>query len=337
MKKRTFDIKRVTTLDHLAGRQSPASGRLTPGAKAWQGAFTLIELLVVIAIIAILAAILLPVLDKAKQRGLAAQCISNEKQLALGWISYTSDNDDELMPNCGGDGKVNISAVGLNGWVLGVLTWPGSSEASTYGDLDDTNVGYLRNSKMGPYILDTRVYKCPSDIWKVTAPDINNDSPSDRVRSIAMNCCMEGNAYSAAGIKTVPADESWWITQTSGRGPYYAYNKGSDLHFGPGPANLFVFCDDQADSINDGCFGDEGATVSAWDSLPACYHNNMSSFSFADGHAELHRWLIGNEAVPVKEGNATTVTIGTNPVDFNWLMSHSTAPIPTAPTGTGPP
>src|SRR2546423_7156598 len=88
-------------------------------------AFTLIELLVVIAIIAILAAMLLPVLAKAKEKGSRAQCINNQKQLLLAHLMYLHDNNDRIEPpNCGGNGgfvSSPHSAAGLSQTAEGPL------------------------------------------------------------------------------------------------------------------------------------------------------------------------------------------------------------------------
>src|ERR1700722_10318576 len=94
------------------------------GVKARKRAFTLIELLVVIAIIAILAAILLPVLSAAQERGRRIYCLNNLKELGLAWVMYASDNSDKIMPNPAEVAGISVSSVDnvdttLENWVNG--------------------------------------------------------------------------------------------------------------------------------------------------------------------------------------------------------------------------
>jgi hypothetical protein len=144
-----------------------------------------------------------------------------------------------------------------------------------------------------------------------------------------MNIAVEGNCWSS--IKTIPQYESWWYTQVGGYTPaVYAFNKESDyIHLDP--ADLFVFLDEQADSINDGnnaaWKGEQmlrSSGASTWGDLPAGYHNHSGCFSFADGHAEIHRWLTGNICLPVIEGSYAAPELGTI-TDMSWYMAHSIA------------
>jgi prepilin-type N-terminal cleavage/methylation domain-containing protein len=234
--------------------------------KANPRGFTLIELLVVIGIIAVLAAMLLPVLSKAKVRAQGSFCMNNTKQLALGWLMYPSDNGDKLMDN----------GAGGTPWVIKTpyLDFQSSSSNTNTGALLDSS-----QSTMASYVKSAATYKCPGDILE---SDIG-----PRVRSYAMNG-MLGNHPNFP--PTDPNDDAL-------PGKEFKFNgdvtKESQLRY-PGAANVIVFLDEQSDSIDDGTFMFEpGDPVGkeAWRNLPASYHNRCGSFSFADGHSEIHRWI----------------------------------------------
>ena len=133
-------------------------------------AFTLIELLVVIAIIAILAAMLLPALSKAKARAQGTRCLSNVKQLQLAWQLYADDNGDVIPPSAGGSPAPNQS------WCAGHFT---------ANPADKTDLTLIKNSLLGPLASSTGIYKCPGDT-------------TDNVRSFSENCAMNNDGTDAA-------------------------------------------------------------------------------------------------------------------------------------------
>ena len=129
----------------------PAPGHVTSRTAA---GFTLIELLVVIAIIAILAAMLLPALSRAKQKAEGAACISNLKQLQMAWVMYADENNNFLVRN------PSTSATSKLGWITGVMSW----DSAFMPNNDNYNTTNLTQSLLAPYSnRSTGIYKCPGD------------------------------------------------------------------------------------------------------------------------------------------------------------------------------
>jgi prepilin-type N-terminal cleavage/methylation domain-containing protein len=257
--------------------------------------FTLIELLVVIAIIAILAAMLLPALSRAKSRATAIQCLNCHRQLGLAWIMYAGDNKDFCCLNAeGGAGSTAPN------WVLG---W----EDFTANNTQNTNVDMIKQGLLGPFAQSTSIYKCPADNYNCT----EGAEKLPRLRSNSMNAFLTGGAYGA---------------NASYANAYRYYNKLTDIK-DPSPSNLWVFTDEHPDSINDGWLIVEPSTPIKWGrDLPGSYHNKANSFTFADGHSELHKWLEPTTSAPVTQNEHGTYP-GTFPSDRDiaWMIQHSTS------------
>jgi prepilin-type N-terminal cleavage/methylation domain-containing protein len=204
---------------------SPRPPSTGSGAVGWRG-FTLIELLVVIAIIAILAAMLLPALSKAKAKAQGISCLSNTKQLTLGWIMYADEYNGIFVGN---RPKAEIQ-FGLNpdSWILGDIS-PGRS--------DGTNATFLINGKLGPYIKSTGVYRCPADQSTTT---IAAAPPAPRVRSLSMNRLLgHNNKIRKMTDMVVPSPALNWVfidehPETLNDGQWYMNNK---LEWTDYPAN----------------------------------------------------------------------------------------------------
>ena len=270
------------------------------GRTSARAGFTLIELLVVIAIIAILAGMLLPVLAKAKIKAQAVGCINNTRQLTLAWKMYSDDHNGIFPPNEDG-----LSAVG---WVTGWLTYDGRQ--------DNTNILYLvdlQYAKLGPYTKSPGIYRCPADASK--SKGMTGDP---RVRSISMSAAIgpdrNGNA-SRPGKNWLPAP------------PHIIYIKESQTQ-NPGAANLWVFLDENPDSINDGAFAvvmPQSATATGWVDHPATYHNKATGFAFADGHSEIHKWLRPDKIAPVTYSKFVDVPSGPSNPDVLWLAKRTSA------------
>ena len=235
--------------------RSVPNTRLARSACSQNSGFTLIELLVVIAIIAILAAMLLPALSAAKKKAQGSYCMNNTKQLTLGWIMYQGDNQENLMP---------IGAA--IDQTLNYMDWTSSGLNTNTSGLNGPT------ALLASYVPSFAVYKCPSDTFQ------SGQNPGPRTRSVSMDGALTGKPT---------------FNNANGRS-YFSAVKTGDLST-PGPVNIYVFLDEHADSIDDLQFMlDPGYAPGNehWRNLPASYHNGCGSFSFADGHSEIHKWLV---------------------------------------------
>ena len=284
---------------------------MTHRSPAWRG-FTLIELLVVIAIIAILAALLLPALGRAKENGRAVYCMNNTKQFMTATLMYASDNLENLPPN--GDDDYDGTF-----WVAGDMSVPA----------DAINTLYLTDSRyatLAPYVRGAvGLYKCPSDLATVLVGVYRYT----RVRSYSMNSAVG----TLGGSNRFDNKGPVWGLFLDGSGshrpnqPWRTYGKIADM-VAPTPANLWVFIDEDSNSIDEGSFYVcmNPSTMVDW---PGTYHNYGGNLSFADGHAERHKWRDPRTRAKAmtRMGGRPFVTMQGSPInqDITWIQERTSA------------
>jgi len=233
-------------------------------------AFTLIELLVVIAIIAILAAMLLPALTRAKAKAQQTACLNNYRQLQFCWQMYCDENQDGLPANEAllPTGARASLTTGASSWLLG-NAWT------------DTSLTNIQQGALFGYNRSVNIYKCPADTS--TVRDLGQ---IPRTRSVSMSMYMN--------VRPDPADSDF----------LKCWHKLTQIQK-PGPAKALVFIDEHEKSIQQSAFGINapdrwwlfGTSQWTWISFPATRHNNGCTLTFADGHAEAWRWREPNTAM----------------------------------------
>jgi prepilin-type N-terminal cleavage/methylation domain-containing protein/prepilin-type processing-associated H-X9-DG protein len=253
-------------------RRQP-TGRFEKQPRSRHGrAFTLIELLVVIAIIAILAALLLPALSKAKSRAQNIACLNNLKQLELCSHLYIVDNNDYFVPN----NSIAVFSSGTNDpdWNIKGMSWLLDLDAAM--ELDPSNIV---NGLLFQYNTSLGIYHCPSDQSTLETPD---GRPLSQLRWRSYNMSQSVNGYPQGNpdyFGIIPA----WTKFTEARRP--------------APSALFVFVDENENTIADAEFGCPPAgspwfEQNVWWDMPANRHNQGANFSFADGHVEHWKWKV---------------------------------------------
>ena len=292
----------------IKGRTEPVRNSALITKLHLRRGFTLMELLAVIVVAGFGVVVLTPALARTQPASKSFQCLNNHRQLVNAWRMYSADNNDRVANNFGIPDTLNAINTGrLNNWVNNVMSWGASSSDSDRGN---TNLVWFTNGVLGKYAdAPVSAYRCPADIY--LSPPQKASGWTARLRSVSMNSVFgrfsDGNDSTAQGL-------NWALPQ------YLQYLKCVQVQK---PVKTWLFIEEHPDSINDGYYLNS-TTATSWGDIPASYHNGGCTFSFADGHAEIRKWLSVTSQYPVKFFYpATRVFDSPGRLDFAWYLERS--------------
>jgi len=273
--------------------------------RATAAGFTLVELLVVIAIIAILAGLLLPALSGAREQARGLQCLNNLRQLQYAWLMYADDHGGELAPN--GHSPDSGMTADRPSWAGGWMDFePREDNIDIRWLVDPT---FRHGARLGPYLKAPAVFKCPADRSTIRT----QGGAVPRVRTTSINCYMNG-------LETIGVNAFWQSDA------FVTFRKLEDLNLAS-PAGTFVFIDEREDSINDGYFASDLENARGLYTIvdfPGSYHRQGANLTFADGHAQLHRWLDPRTRPPLVRGQLLGLNVASPAnADLTWLQERT--------------
>jgi len=256
--------------------------------------FSQVDLLTLLGGLALLCLLLTPALARTRVTDQGLQCRNNLRQLIQGWQMYADENSGKL-PDC-------------FGWVNGTMSY-------TANNPDNTNINYLVNSLLGPYVRDTTAYKCPADM----SQGIFGTLKLPRVRSVSMSQSFSKD--NEGSLEAGNSPPNYWRH----------YQKSADMGL-PAPVNLWVMIDESPDSINDGAFAvamaNNNPTLDNWEDVPSILHDGGCGLVFADGHSQIKKWT-DSRTLAMKVTYTSSFPFGLsqpNNPDIRWLQDRTSAP-----------